>query len=102
MSTGTDVIVETLKDAGVELLPFNEDMSIPDFPHGSIQWEEFYNHHRIYEKTGYAPQMYADVEDGGVCITSITASKFIPFDADAPKEFVSQIKSTMLKFYLEL
>lgn len=102
MSNGTDVIVETLKNAGVELLPYNEDMSTPDFPHGSIQWEDFYNQHRIYEKTGYAPQMYADVEDGGVCITSITSSKFIAFDVEAPVEFVSQVKSAMLKFYLEL
>lgn len=102
MSNGTDAMVETLKNAGVELLPFDEDMSIPDFPHGSIQWEDFYNQHRIYEKTGYAPQMYADVENDGVCITSVTSSKFIPFTADDTGEFVSQVKSAMLKFYLEL
>lgn len=102
MSNGTDVIVETLKNAGVDLLPYDEDMSVPDFPHGSIQWESFYNHHRIYEKTGYAPQMYADVEDGGVCITSITSSKFIPFEAEDAEEFVSQVKAVMLNFYLEL
>ena len=102
MSNGTDVIVETLKNAGVELLPYDEEMSIPDFPHGSIQWESFYNHHRIEEKTGYSAKMYADVEDDSVCITSITSSKTIAFDPADPDAFASDIKQVMINFYLSL
>lgn len=102
MSNGTDAMVETLKNSGVELLPYDEEMSIPNFPHGSIQWEDFYKHHRIEEKTGYSAKMYADVEDDKVCINSITRSKSVTFDPADPEAFASAVKQVMINFYLEL
>jgi hypothetical protein len=102
MTSVTDAIVNTLSEEGVTLLPFDEEMSIPDFPHGSIEWEDFFNHHRIGEKTGYSSKMYADVDDRGVSITSVVNSKFAAFDPAEPEAFASEVKQAMINFYVKL
>lgn len=102
MTSATNAIVETLDKEGISLLPYDEEMSIPDFPHGSIEWEGFYKHHRIEEKTGYSSKMYADVEESGLSITSVVNSKFIEFDPASPTVFVDAVKKCLLDFYLSL
>ena len=102
MTSVVDQIVKTLADAGITLLPVDEEISPPEYPSGSIVWNEAYEKHDIAALTGYAPEMYAGVDDEGVCITSITKSEMIGFDVDNPKAFVANVKATMEQFYLAL
>lgn len=102
MTAVIDTIVSTLEVEGITLLPYDEEMSIPDFPHGSIQWEGFYKHHRIEEKTGYSAKMYADLEGKGLSITSVINSAYIEFNAADPKPFVDKVKQVMIDLYLSL
>jgi len=102
MIATADAMVKVLDAEGITLLPYDEDLSYPEEPTGSIEWLEYYVEKNIGEKTGFSPAMYTTVTEDGLCITSILNSKFIPFSADAPKEFVEVVKATMEKFYADL
>lgn len=102
MTAVTDDIIKVLADEGVTLRAYDDELSCPEYPEGSIEWTEFYESRKIGEKTGFSPKMYAYVDVSGVGITSIISSASIAYDPENPKGFVSEVKETMEKFYLSL
>lgn len=102
MIATADAMVKVLDEEGITLLPYDEDLSYPEEPTGSIEWLEFYVEKNIGEDTGFSPAMYTTVTKDGLCITSILNSKFIPFTPEAPEKFVTAVKATMEKFYNDL
>lgn len=102
MIATVDAMVKALETEGITLLPYDEDLSYPEEPTGSVEWLEHYVEKNIGETTGFSPAMYTTVTEDGLCITSILNSKFIPFSQDKPEEFVAQVKSVMEKFYADL
>lgn len=102
MTAVTDQIVQVLDAEGITLRPYDDELSSPEYPEGSIEWTEFYESRKIGQKTGFSPKMYAYVDVAGVGITSIVQSASIAFDPENPKEFVDEVKVTMEKFYLSL
>lgn len=100
--TTVDLLIKTLDNEGMAFLPYDQDISHPDYPEGSIEWLEFYVSKEIFETTGFGSKMNASLTEDGICITSVRLSKAISFDASRPEEFVCAVKDTMENFYLAL
>lgn len=102
MATMTDNIVNLLDANGITFLPYDEGMSAPGYDNGSIEWMECYERENIEEKTGYGAKMTADVDHGGISITSILNNEFILFEEDDEDGFIEQVQVVLLNFYRDL
>lgn len=103
----TENITELLKANGITLLPHDEEFSsneeaYADCEQGSIAWMECYESENVESLTGYGAKMTAGVDNGGLSITSIINSEFIPYDANDADGFVEQVQVVMSKFYRDL
>jgi hypothetical protein len=102
MIATADAMVKVLDEEGITLLPYDEELSCPEFPSGSIEWLGYYVEQNIGETTGFSPAMYTTVTEKGLCITSILNSKSIDFSPTEPEKFVEEVKQVMKAFYADL